>query len=64
MLRLELPHDILSRLERLSLRTGRPVKFYARQAILDYLDELEERYLSATRHKDEIHLYAESSDLF
>jgi RHH-type rel operon transcriptional repressor/antitoxin RelB len=44
MLAIRLPADIEERLNNLSARTGRTKTFYARQAIVEYLDELEERY--------------------
>ena len=46
MLAIRLPEDIESRLEALAQRTGRTKTFYARQAILDYLDDLEDLYLA------------------
>lgn len=46
MLAINLPEDIEKRLTALSLNTGRPVQYYARQVILDYLDEVEDRYLA------------------
>jgi RHH-type rel operon transcriptional repressor/antitoxin RelB len=36
-------------LESLAKRTGRTKTFYARQAILDHLDDLEDLYLAETR---------------
>lgn len=41
MLKLELPNDIQTRLELLSLSTGISIHFFALEAILEYLDELE-----------------------
>lgn len=46
MLAINLPEDIEKRLTSLSLSTGRSVQYYARQVILDYLDEVEDRYLA------------------
>lgn len=46
MLAINLPEDIEKRLTSLSLSTGRTVQYYARQVILDYLDEVEDRYLA------------------
>jgi RHH-type rel operon transcriptional repressor/antitoxin RelB len=46
MLNLELPEDIHTRLELLSLSTGRTMAFYAMEAIMEYLDEIEDRYLN------------------
>ena len=44
MLALRLPEEIEERLNTLAVRTGRTKSFYARQAIVSYLDEMEERY--------------------
>jgi RHH-type transcriptional regulator, rel operon repressor / antitoxin RelB len=49
MLALRLPPDIEKRLEELAARTGRTKSFYARQAILAHLDELEDSYLAQER---------------
>ncbi|MBY3239629.1 TraY domain-containing protein [Rhizobium laguerreae] len=49
MLVLQLPPDIEARLIELSRRTGRSKSFYARQAILAHLDDLEDVYLSEKR---------------
>jgi RHH-type transcriptional regulator, rel operon repressor / antitoxin RelB len=46
LLALRLPQDIEDRLERLAKRTGRTKTFYAPQAILDHLDDLEDLYLA------------------
>ncbi|TBX99213.1 TraY domain-containing protein [Rhizobium laguerreae] len=43
------PPDIEARLIELSRRTGRSKSFYARQAILAHLDDLEDVYLSEKR---------------
>jgi RHH-type rel operon transcriptional repressor/antitoxin RelB len=44
MLALRLPSEIEERLDLLASRTGRTKSFYAREAIITYLEELEERY--------------------
>ena len=49
MLSLDLPSEIERRLQLLSLNTGRTVQFYAREAILDYIDEVEDRYMAMNR---------------
>ena len=49
MLAIRLPADIEARLDRLARATGRTKTFYAREAILDHLDELEDRYLAEQR---------------
>jgi RHH-type rel operon transcriptional repressor/antitoxin RelB len=46
MLAVRLPASIEKRLERLAKRTGRTKTFYAREAILQHLDDLEEVYLA------------------
>ena len=46
MLDLRLPEDIERRLEALAKRSGRSKSFYAREAILEHLDDLEAAYLS------------------
>lgn len=45
MLAIRLPSEIEGRLEALAARTGRTKTFYAREAILHYLDDLEGAYL-------------------
>ncbi len=42
MLAIRLPQSIEKRLEKLARRTGRTKSFYARQAILQHLDDLED----------------------
>ena len=44
MLALRLPPDIEERLDNLARRAGRTKRFYAREAILDHLDDLEDVY--------------------
>ncbi|HYZ97100.1 MAG TPA: DUF6290 family protein [Acidimicrobiales bacterium] len=46
MLALRLPADIEQRLEELARRTGRSKSFYAREAILEHLEDLEDTYLA------------------
>jgi RHH-type rel operon transcriptional repressor/antitoxin RelB len=46
MLALRLPRSIEKRLEKLARRTGRTKSFYARQAILEHLEDLEDVYLA------------------
>ena len=52
MLAIRLPPDIEARLAELARRTGRTKSFYAREAILRHLDELEDLYLAQSRFKD------------
>ena len=49
MLAIRLPVEIEARLENLAKRTGRSKTFYARQAILDHLDDLEDLFLAEQR---------------
>jgi RHH-type rel operon transcriptional repressor/antitoxin RelB len=49
MLALRLPDDIEKRLDALAIRTGRTKSYYARQAILRHLDEIEDGYLALDR---------------
>ena len=45
MLAIRLPTDIEERLDRLAKATGRTKTFYAREAILEHLEDLEDLYL-------------------
>jgi RHH-type rel operon transcriptional repressor/antitoxin RelB len=49
MLAIRLPIEIEDRLEALAKATGRSKTFYARQAILEHLDDLEDVYLAEQR---------------
>lgn len=49
MLAIRLPADIEKRLARLADRTGRTKTFYAREAILEHLEDLEDAYLALER---------------
>lgn len=46
MLAIRLPEDIEARLDKLAKRTGRSKTFYAREAILEYLEDMEDLYLA------------------
>lgn len=52
MLTIRLPAEIESRLEALAQATGRTKTFYAREAILEHLDDLEDLYLAEQRLSD------------
>ena len=52
MLALILPIEIETRLDALAKSTGRTKTFYAREAILEYLDDLEDAYLAQSRLED------------
>jgi RHH-type rel operon transcriptional repressor/antitoxin RelB len=49
MLALRLPPEIEKRLADLAKKTGRSKSFYAREAILEHLDDLEDGYLALKR---------------
>ena len=49
MLAIRLPDKIEKRLDRLAKRTGRTKTYYAREAIVQHLDELEDIYLAEKR---------------
>ena len=49
MLAIRLPAEVEARLEALAQATGRTKTFYARQAILEHLDDLEDLYLAEQR---------------
>jgi RHH-type rel operon transcriptional repressor/antitoxin RelB len=49
MLAIRLPERIEKRLARLAKRTGRTKTYYAREAILKHLDDLEDIYLAEKR---------------
>ncbi len=49
MLALRLPEDIESRLDKFAKATGRTKSFYAREAILEHLSDLEDLYLAEKR---------------
>ncbi len=46
MLAIRLPAEIEERLEALAKATGRTKTFYAREAILEHIDDLEDLYLA------------------
>ena len=46
MLVIRLPEEIEARLDSLAKRTGRSKTFYAREAILEHLESLEDLYLA------------------
>ena len=49
MIAVHLPSEIEQRIADLATRTGRTKTFYIKEAILEYLDELEEKYLALNR---------------
>jgi RHH-type rel operon transcriptional repressor/antitoxin RelB len=52
MLAIRLPEDIEKRLDRLAKRTGRTKTYYAREAILKHLEDLEDIYIAERRLAD------------
>jgi RHH-type rel operon transcriptional repressor/antitoxin RelB len=46
MLAIRLPEDIEKRLDRLAKRTGRTKTFYAREALLAHIENLEDNYFA------------------
>lgn len=52
MLALRLPPKIEKRLAALARATGRTKSYYAREAILEHIEDLEDVYLAASRLED------------
>ena len=52
MLAIRLPEEIEARLENLAKATGRTKTFYAREAILEYLEDMEDLYIAKQRMAD------------
>ena len=48
---LRLPPEIEQRLEALARKTGRTKSYYAREAILEKIEDLEDRYMAEERHR-------------
>lgn len=49
MLAIRLPSEIENRLESLAAKTGRTKTYYARKAILDLIEDMEDTYLALDR---------------
>lgn len=49
MLAIRLPEEIEKRLTDLAAKTGRTKTFYAKEAILEHIDEIEDKYLAINR---------------
>ena len=49
MLAIRLPEEIEARLAALAARTGRTKTFYAKEAILEYIDDMEDKYIAISR---------------
>ena len=52
MLAIRLPAEIELRLENLAKATGRTKTYYAREAILEYLEDMEDLYMAEQRIAD------------
>ena len=59
MIAIRLSEDIEKRLDKLAKVTGRTKTFYAREAILAYLDDLEDIYLATERVKKPGKIYTQ-----
>ena len=49
MLAIRLPSDIEDRLASLAIKTGRTKTYYARKAILEFIEDMEDTYLALER---------------
>nr|VFK46940.1 MAG: RHH-type transcriptional regulator, rel operon repressor / antitoxin RelB [Candidatus Kentron sp. TC]VFK51089.1 MAG: RHH-type transcriptional regulator, rel operon repressor / antitoxin RelB [Candidatus Kentron sp. TC]VFK62091.1 MAG: RHH-type transcriptional regulator, rel operon repressor / antitoxin RelB [Candidatus Kentron sp. TC] len=49
MLAIRLPQEIEARLSELAAKTGRTKTYYVKEAILEHLDEIEDKYLTIDR---------------
>lgn len=57
MLAIRLDAEIEARLDRLAKRTGRTKTYYAREAILEHLEDIEDTYLALERLEKPEKLY-------
>lgn len=53
MIAVRLPEDITNRLNELAKRTGRSKTFYAREAILRHIEDMEDTFLATERLENE-----------
>lgn len=51
MLALRLPAEVERRLEELARKTGRTKSYYAREAIIEHIEDLEDAYLAEERNR-------------
>lgn len=49
MLTIRLPEEVEKRLADLAARTGRTKTFYVKEAILEHLDDMEDKYIALDR---------------
>jgi RHH-type rel operon transcriptional repressor/antitoxin RelB len=54
LLTVRLPADLERRLERLSRTTGRSKSYYVREALLQYLEDLEDYHLALKRLEEQL----------
>ena len=52
MISIRLPNEIEARLDYLAVKTGRTKTFYMREALLEYLDNIEEQFLAEKTVED------------
>lgn len=52
MLTVRLPDELNKRLDQLAEETGRPKSFYVREALSEYLEDLEDTYIAEKRLED------------
>ena len=51
-LSIRIPDEILQRLEKMAVQTGRTKSFYVKEAVLSHLDDLEDIYIAEQRLTD------------
>src|SRR5574341_1090593 len=49
MLAIRISHDIETRLQRLAQKTGRTKTYYAREALLRFIEDMEDEYIALSR---------------
>lgn len=59
MLAITLPTDIEERLANLAEQTGRTKTFYAREAILNYIEDIEDTYIALKRLENPLETYTQ-----
>jgi RHH-type rel operon transcriptional repressor/antitoxin RelB len=60
MLALRLPNEIEARLAALALKTGRTKTYYARQAILSFINDMEDAYLAMERLENPTKIWSQA----
>ena len=58
MLAIRLPANIEQRLQDLALKTGRTKTYYVREALLQYIEEMEDTYLALDRIENPTKIYS------